>query len=94
MLNLSSLTLFHIPQKGWKQKQETEIEKMFPIFGPNSHPFLFLFLENICCFLFLGHIIETETETVFKGRGWLFQKILGQDLFLSVSISNSYEVFI
>ena len=33
------------PQKGWKQKQETEMEtKMFPIIGPNSHPSLFLFL--------------------------------------------------
>ena len=43
-------------------------------------------------FLFLGHIIETETETVFKGVGWQFEKILEQILFLLVSVSNSYEV--
>ena len=45
------------------------------------------------CFLFLGHIIETETETVFKGVGWQFEKILEQILFLLVSVSNSYEVW-
>ncbi len=44
------------------------------------------------CFLFLGHIIETETETVFKGVGWQFDKMLEQILFLLVSVSNSYEV--
>ncbi len=36
--------LFHLPQKGWKQKQETEIEtKKFPKVGPNSHPPCFCF---------------------------------------------------
>ena len=31
---------------------------------------------------------KTETETVFKG-GWQFEKILGQNLFLSISLSKS-----
>ncbi len=53
------------PQKGWKQKQETEIEtKKFPKVGPNRHPPCFCFSK-----------IEIETETVFKGVGWQFEKI-------------------
>ena len=38
------------------------------------------------------YIIETETEIVFKGVGWQFEKILEQILFLLVFVSNSYEV--
>ena len=61
----------HVPQKGWKQKQETEIEtKIFHKVPQTAIP-LCLFLQNVpetaMSFLFLGHIIETET--VFKGGG-------------------------
>ncbi len=48
--------------------------------------------ETEICFLFLGNIIETETETVFKGGGGSLRKFWDKILFLLVSVSNSYEV--
>ncbi len=52
---------FVIPQKGWKQKQETEIDtKKFPKVGPNSHPL----------------VSDSLKRKQFSKGGWQFEKNL------------------
>ncbi len=73
------INLKKLPQKGWKQKQETEIEtKNFPKVHqswPKQPPPVSVSLKCArnwkICFLFLGHIIETDMKTVFKWGGSL-----------------------
>ncbi len=74
--------------EGWKQKQETEIEtKNFqnvPQNWPKQPPPRFCFSKMFQ---------KQKQKQISKGGGWQFEKILGKILFLSVSVSNSYEVF-
>ncbi len=84
MTKTNCVNLGDSPQKGWKQKQETEIEtkKSSPKLAHAATPLCFRFSK-------------TQMETVFKGGGlwgWQSEKILEQILFLLVSVSNSYEV--
>ena len=60
--------------------------KMVLIFGPNSHPLIFVYIKLKNMFLFL---IKKQKQKQFSMWGWQFEDILGENLFLSVFIYNA-----